>query len=267
MVNYYKKYQRIRKKKSIFKNLFKNRFFWLFVLTGCIISLLIYFFFFSPFFSVKEIKIEGQLNFISEKEIKEFISEAIKGKVLFFKSTSIFSFRRKKIEKLALKHFFSVKDIKIKRKFPDVLIVEISERKPVVNFCQENGCFFVDEEGIIFHKSNLKMTVLRTEKKEARLGEKVVEKNLLKKALKIADSLKKEISIEVKEIYLTPFKIEMTTEKGITLIFSPQKGLNEQIEDLKLIIEKQITQERLENVDYIDLRFDKIFYKLKDDFI
>jgi cell division protein FtsQ len=254
----YKKYHRIKKKKPIFK----FRLFWLGILIVLGTSLFIYFLFFFPAFQIKNIEIEGT-SFVQENNLRELVESFVKRKFLFLESKSILILSKNNLKKLILEKNLEIKDLEIKKKLPDSLIIEVSERVPVANFCWENDCYFLDEEGIIFRKSDSKNLVIKTEKGNLKLGDQVIEKDLLEKVLKIARTLESKFSIKTEEFTVSSLKIEVKTDKNWILIFNPQKDLNWQIQELELVLERQIPEEKIEDLEYIDLRFDKIFYKFK----
>lgn len=255
----YKKYGRIKKKKSIFY----NRFFWLVILAVIVIIAMFYLLFFSPVFQIKDIQVIGKTSFVEKEAVGVFITGLIPARFLLTTSENIFVVKRAKLISAALKQFPEVRQFKIQKKLPSTLIIEVFERIPVANFYIGEGCYFVDEEGVIFKKSDAEMLVLKTEDNSAGIGKRIVEEDLFKKVLGTIRKLEDTLSVSTKECLVTDLKIELITENRGTLIFDPQKDLDEQIDNLKLILEKEISQEDLNNIDHIDLRYDKIFYEVK----
>lgn len=262
MVRHYRKYKKIRKRKSFLKRILQNRFFLSVFLVSSLFFGIFYLFVLSPVFSIQEIKIEGNLRFVLKEEIEEYIHAAIGNN--FLKSKSLFCFSKRTLSQLLLKNFPAIYEIKIKRVLPHVLLVQIQERNPVALFCEEKRCFLMDKEGIIFHPATLKnLVIFKKEKAEIQIGREMVDKQLLGKILTILNVLKNELAIETQEVFLAPLEIKIQTKTGPILILTPQKNLEDQIEDLEVLVEKQIGKENLERIEYIDLRFDKIFYRTK----
>ena len=92
----------------------------------------------------------------------------------------------------------------------------------------------------------------------------MVKRELLEKSLYLDEELKKKVAIKILRCFVSDSKIQAETEMGWNLIFNPHVDTDEQVEDLILVLEKQVSEEDREKIDYIDLRFDKIFYKLKE---
>ena len=263
MVRHYRKYKKIRKRKSVLKKVLQNRFFLSTLLVFSLIFGIFYLFVLSPVFSIQEIKIEGNLRFVSKEEIEKYIHAAIGNN--FLKSKSLFCFSKKALSQSLLKNFPAIYEIKIKRVLPHILLVQIQERNPVALFCKEKRCFLMDKEGIIFYPATSKnLVIFKEEKAEIHIGKRVVNKELLGKILTILNVLKEELAIETQEVFLAPLEIKIRAKDGLTLILTPQKSLKDQIEDLEVVVEKQIGKENLGQIEYIDLRFDIIFYKTKE---
>jgi len=72
--------------------------------------------------------------------------------------------------------------------------------------------------------------------------------------------LKERGNIAIQEFKVFPSKVEARTENNLILYFSPQKSPPLQVEDLILFLRDEALSE-IDELEYIDLRFDKIFYK------
>lgn len=266
----YKKPYRIRKQKSIFQ----NRFFWLSISGLIIVAGIFYLICFSPFFQIKEIKVAGSSQMeikdfqrdkqkIPTEDIQSFVKQQLEKKMLFFKTKSIFLVNLSAMQKTLLENFPQIMEANLKRNFPDTLRITIEERVPLGVWCENNNCFFIDEEGIIFEKTQLTSgLIIKTaeSKQELPLGSRVLEKENLKLVLEIQKKLREELKIKIEEfLIVSSARLEAKTSEGWWIYFNPEKDINWQIVELSLILEKQIPQEKRGELQYIDLRFDKIF--------
>ena len=252
----YRKPYRIKKKKSIFK----NRFFWLSILTLVIFGSIFYFLFFSEFFQVKEIKIFGNQKVLRE-DLENLIREKIEQKILFFPSKSIFLANFSEIKEEISKSFPQVAEINFKRKLPKTILLQIEERRPVAIFCQAENCFFVDIEGIIFESNVTKqglVTLRGSLDREIKLGEKIIEKEQVSKILEIESKLRDNLKIQVKEVLVvSEERLNAKTLEGWEIYFNPKKDINWQLTKLKAVLEENYLPK-----EYIDLRFgDRAFVK------
>ena len=141
----YRKPHRFKKNRPIFH----NRFFWLGVLTVTLIGFVIYFLFFSETFQIERVIISGEER-APRDNLEEMVENRLNNKVLFFNTKSIFSINLGEIKTNILDNFPQIVDVRIKQEFPDSLNIFVVERVEVADWCQEEQCFLLDEEGIIF---------------------------------------------------------------------------------------------------------------------
>ena len=276
MIKKYRKPYRIKKKKSIFR----NRFFWLGILILIVFIGLFYFLVFSSFFQIKEIKISGNSAFaealadrqkISVENIQEVIEKEIEQRVLFLPSKSIFLADFPKIKAKISETFPQIAQINFKRKFPDTLTVTIEERKPTAVFNQEDLYFFLDKEGIIFENTLAGGQLIKIKKaikdKELKLGDRVLEKELISAILEIESKLENDLKIPIEEVLVvSDERINIKTSDGWEIYLNPKGDIEWQLTKLRVDLEEEIPQERRKDLEYIELRFGNFApYKYRSD--
>ncbi len=273
----YRKPYRIKKKKPIFR----NRFFWLGILIFVVIVGIFYLICFSSFFQIKEIKISGNSAFaeasadkqkVSIEDIRNVIEKEVEQKFLFLPSKSIFLINLKEINEIVLEKFPQLAKINLKRSFPDTMLIEIEERKPVAIFCQKENYFFIDGEGIIFEEVfeaapqwlQIKNLTLAADLK---IGEEAIKKEKLSQALEIESKLKdynplttlpleRASNLKILEVsIISEERLNAKTSEGWEIYFNLESDLNWQLTKLGAVLEKEIPPERRESLEYIDLRF------------
>lgn len=262
----YRKSYRTKKKRSVWV-IFKNKFFWLgfFILT--VINGLIYLFIFSSVFQIKDIQISG-VEKSSTQEIKDIISA---------NSKNIFLTNFEAISKNLLEKYPQIANITLKRGLPDRISAQIEERKPIAVFCrpvfepflmffeksQAKECYFLDKQGIIFEKVNDQVEGLlvfnaKSAISKFNLGQEIINKDYLAKVLEINSQLEKDIKIK-EAILISENRLNIKTLEGWEIYFNPKKDLNWQIEEIKILLEQKISPGNRENLEYVDLRFEKIY--------
>lgn len=256
MQRFYRKPHRYKRKKP----LFRNRFFWCFLLfffIGCGIFYLIYF---SSFFQIKEIEISGNQK-VSSDNIRNLIEEKVEEKVLFFSTRSIFLVNLNQINSLIVKNFPQVDRTDLKINLPHTIIATIEERKPAAVFSGEGKNFFLDKEGIIFEEiseGETEMTKIKnqTGRDNLELGEKVIEKEILSRLLEIEGELKAGLKIPVKEfIFSAEDKLTVLTREGWEIYLNIKSDIEWQMTKLRVVLEEKIPQEKRGDLEYIELRF------------
>lgn len=251
-----RKTYRITKKKLIFK----NKFFWLGLLFLTILGTTFYFIVFSSIFKIKEIQISGDLK-ISVEEIKNIISEQVNKN--YFKK-SVFLISLKEINRTLLEKFPQIAKVSIEKGFPDVLAILVEERKPVAVFLQGEDYYFIDNEGIAFEKiSEIPLQMLRIKNSvwisDLKLGKGIFNKERLEQILKIETKLN-DLEILLKEVsVISDKRLNVETSEDWKIFFNPKEDIDWQLTEFDLLIKKRIPPDKRKNLEYIDLRFEKIY--------
>ena len=209
---------------------------------------LIYLLFFSSIFKIKRIEVLGAEK-IADNEIKDIIS----GKA----NKSIFLTDLSNIKDYLIKEYPRIAKINIRRKMPDTILAEIQERKPVAVLVK-NGYFILDKEGVAFERSpnnSLDLPeIIKQEYFDVRLGEKTIDR--------IEDILEITKRIKTKQVIIISEKrLDIRTIDGFDAYFSLEKDINWQIEQLEIVLQEKIPLSERNDIEYIDLRFDKIYIK------
>jgi cell division protein FtsQ len=264
----YRKSYRTKKKRSVWL-IFKNKFFWFGLFILAVIGSLAYLFIFSSVFQIKDIQISGAEKSPAQ-EIKDIISA---------KSGNIFLTDFEAISKNLLGQYIEIANITLKRNLPNRVLVQIEERKPIALFCrpffepfllflnenQAEECYFLDKQGVIFEKvseqpGNLLVLNTRSFISKFNLGQKIIDENYLAKVLEINSQLEKDIKIKEASL-ISEDRLNIKTSEGWEIYFNPKKDLDWQIEEIKILLEQKISLENRENLEYVDLRFEKVYIK------
>lgn len=266
MKRYKKSYKTVRKKSifDVFK-IFKYKASWIVLLSLIILGSLVYLFIFSSVFQVKNIEV-SQTEKSLQEEIRNIISE---------NSDNIFLSDIKGIVNKILDRFPQISSVSIKRKLPDRLIAQINERVPVAVFCRSslssslkifgirNGreCFFIDNQGIVFEEASGELTlpIIKVKNSIYRfiLGQEAINKEYLEKLLSINNGLK---DIEINQINpVSKDRIDIKTSDGWDIYFNIREDIGWQIEKLNILLKEKLPPEERGSLEYIDLRFDKVY--------
>jgi len=119
-----------------------------------VIFLFVYLIFFSNFFLINQIYIKGNV-IISNEKIEEIIKkDNIKPILAIFPRNNFFLSNEKAIEENITNEFSEIKNIIIKKKFPNKIEIEITEKNPLIIWCRLENCFYIDSEAIAFMPEN-----------------------------------------------------------------------------------------------------------------
>ncbi|OGZ62594.1 MAG: hypothetical protein A2812_03010 [Candidatus Staskawiczbacteria bacterium RIFCSPHIGHO2_01_FULL_36_16] len=257
------------------KSLFKMPVFWHSVLFLAFVGVIFYFFLFFQKFQIKNIIISGNEK-VSSQDIKNIVLSEVDKKIISFlnfniKSRSFFLADAKNIKKQILDSFPMAENVKVNKNFPESIIVEVKERSPFAVFYSQNNDdrFYIDENGVVFEQLQefgQDMLAVRqlTNSGSIFLGKKAVEKNIMEAVLKIKKSLNEKFKIDIKEADISKsMRLDVKTGENWQIYFnlSPDSDINLQITKLNLLLTGEISKEARKNLEYIDLRFDRAYYK------
>jgi cell division septal protein FtsQ len=249
--------KRFKRKESILK----NRFFWLSSFILILVFGLSYLFIFSQIFRIEEIKISNTDDFLRIK-----VEEVVKSEI----GKNIFLVNLKKINKEILSQFPEIAQLNLKRKFPRIISIQIETREPVGIWCYQSHdkCFFIDEEGIIFKaigEESIEGKIIILSLKEGEiftLGEKILVPQILELILEIEKELEENLKIAIEDFTIVSEKrLNVKTKENWEIYFNLKKDIGLELTKFKVLLEKEIPPEERRNLEYIDLRFEKIFYK------
>ena len=278
-MGYKRKPIRLRPKKSILK----NRYLWLVVLILFLFLLIIYFLLFWEKFQVAQINVFGNEKVLTEN-VKNIVFAKIQHKFLFLKSRSIFLVNSKVLSDEILNSFPQIGKVKTSRRFPNIIIVDIKERKAIAVFCADSGlekCFFIDKTAIIVEqtvtipkntlimRSRLNVEDSRLQepeqfkKGEYFLGKEAVGKEIVGIILKIQKNLSDNFQIIAQEANIVSTKrLNIKTNENWEIYIGLDSDIDSQITKLNLLLKEEVLAEKRKKLKYIDLRFqDRAYYK------
>ncbi|OHA61975.1 MAG: hypothetical protein A2117_00220 [Candidatus Wildermuthbacteria bacterium GWA2_46_15] len=263
MVNSQKRKYKIKKKRS----LLKSRLFWSALLTIVGLTLTADLILFSPFLQINEISVSGNER-IPATEIQNSIWPEVEKSFPFgLKSRSILLADPPSIKTRLLEKFPLIDGLSVKRLLPKSLVVEIGERKTVSLWCWEINCFALDKNGVIFEAASEGQAGLviksKQPKNEISIGKKVMEEKILEQILFIQQTMSQKAKIEAKEFTLfeNDQRLNAKTNEGWEVFFDLKGDVNWPLVELELVLEKELPQEKRGSLEYIDLRFNKVYYK------
>ena len=255
-----RKKRTFRKRKIDFSFL-KKKVFLLFFLGIILIIGITYVFFFSGIFRIEEIQV------LSSNEYLKMNIENIMNQEL---NKNIFLLKSKEINIKILNQFPEILELDLKKKMPDVFVIQVKEKQEVAVLCSENydKCFSINEKGSIFRQIDQEMSndqliiSLMTQDKELAVGGDFSLKDEIENFLEIEKILKNILKIEIENFIIASEKrLNIKTKEGWEIYFSLEKDIKLQATKLRVLLEKEITIENRKDLEYIDLRFERIFYK------
>lgn len=260
----------------------KNPLKLIFVVIIFLSFLVLSYFLTTSFFQIKQLEVKGELSCVTSEDFKNSVG---------IKNQNLFTFNKNSLGE-SIKKFPCLKEVVIKKDFPDKLTIELIRRNAVfliitntvdasnsailseenestssaesshsaiLNFptVKDGDKWLVDEEGVVFGQNQnveLFTPVIYTDR-EVFLGF-VFPDNFSRDILLIVERLK-EFGLNYKALLVESSNFYVDSVPKV--VFSLNENLERQLASLQLILEKAKIEN--ENIEFIDLRFDKPIVK------
>lgn len=230
---------------------------------GCLILLIIvigvgiWFFFFSRYFNIKTIIVEGATG-NQKKEIEKLVQDKIT------KNKNLFSFPSKQTERELKSQFKNLAEVKIYKGPPDAVKIITIERKPMLMWQILEDNYIIDNYGVAYRNADdgdKKLPQIIDERTgSVKLGDKVLSTTFLNFINNLSKTFPKDLKTKITKIVVKDsiYEVKVYTDKDLYLIFDTSGSLEEQINDAKIAFDKIGNNK----VEYFDLRVPgKVFYK------
>lgn len=256
----YRKPHRYKKKKP----LLRLKFLVLGFLVVLIIGAAFYGLFLWNLFWVEKVVVSGERE-VSKQDIESLVIGQLENTALFFKTKSIFTVDAGQIKEDILKTFPQVASAEVKKSFFDTVGVEITERAPVAVWCENERCFYVDEGGVVFKEADSEsgLIIIETNQalREPLLGSSILPADKISQILTVKLKLFETLQLVAVTAKVSDERLDVEITEGWTIRFNLKGDLSWQVTELKLALEKQISPEKRRVLEYVDLRFSRIYYK------
>lgn len=252
------------------KPLYKKAWFWIIFFILVLIFLIIYLVFFLNEIQIKNVSIAGNKK-ISTSQIENKINNIISKKVVSIGSwnlisKSFFLVNKKEINNNLLDEFPVIKAIRVVKKFPNNIDINITEKDPLGAYCDDNDCFLIDQNGVIFERldnlSNETFIIKQTDvNKLLNAGDVIVSERRIKAISKISDVLREGFQINLRNAVINnSSRLNIITNEGWKIYFdlSDSANIDNQIKKLDSLLGVGLSGGEGEgdrkNLRYIDLR-------------
>jgi cell division septal protein FtsQ len=223
---------------------------------------------FSPWFQVKDVKVTGA-DGVNSGEVTTMLQASAQKQLAFLTSKSILLFDLGAAKQELLKQFPEVADIQIKRQFPSTIYAAVLERSPIAALGAPNGNWYiVDDTGIFFKNSQNADGLFKIDAglsgKTINMGQVAIDKDLLQKILRIKVGIENDANIPLASATIkNGERVDFTAAEGWQIFANPQGDLDWQVAKLQAVAADQAFGAQRKNLDYVDLRFTRVYVKQK----
>ncbi len=216
-------------------------------------------------FIISKVEIEDVV-YQSSKSLNLEVEKALSGNYLFglIPKKNIFLYPKHQIESALLfpsiiKVYTSVKD--------GLLSVSFDTRKPLITWCLEEVCTYIDNTGFSFASAPLidgnAFISLKTDTLP-QVGVSPITESVLSKAIYTYEGIKTE-GLSIKTFSTKGDSLFFYDSSGMIIKISLKNDLKESISNIKTVLSSpEIKNKKLSEIDYIDIRFgSKVFFKVR----
>jgi hypothetical protein len=291
----YKPQRRVKPKTSRLKKVLQNRLFWFGMFILFVTGGLGYGIFFTPFFQIKHIEIQGNQK-IAAEDLKGLTREYIPKKFLFFEMNNLFLANAGNVVREIQGAFPEIETVTVDTGFPDKVKVTVKERRIAAVWCQQKNytvevsdspaseeqsgkqversvrqCFALDGRGVIFEdREPEKEVIVQGETSNAILSQQVIEPELLKKILAFqremdSSQLFREVGLRVSSFsVVSKDRVNVKVSEGWEVYLNPTEDMDWQTTKAILVLEQEVPFQKRALLNYIDLRFgDQAYVKYR----
>ena len=204
------------------------------------IFFVVYLIFFSEFFIIKKIDINGNKT-ISNENIEKIIKNESSNPILaVFPGNNFFLTSEKKIKEKLLSEFSEIKTITIKKKLPNTIKAEIIEKNPLILWCRIESCYYLDAKGTAFMPESNNAEVYKDKKfikviEELEIKEEIEDELERKKKVRenesaLLDNIQNTIDSEISDNSKLDEKEDDKKNENKNIILEPIK-INDKVAD------------------------------------
>jgi len=233
---------------------------------GALSATLLYFLFYSQFFKINSFEISG-LKKIKEENISNIINNYLNRRRFIVFSHGNYWLVDKEALRAEIYKYYYLESLEIKRKFPNKLVLTVTEKQPMINWAVKELCFHVDMTGtaIGYCEGDAGMLTVRSVgEAEVSVGKVVINPEELKEIIDLHEQTTKVLKDHFIPLYyeLNGRLITCKLDGGPELRFNLDLGIGEQIGRLDILMRSKDVKDNYQKLKYIDLRFgDKVFYQ------
>ena len=262
------------------------------VLLGAIIASALYFFLFSPYFTIRNVEVYGN-EVIAADDILEIVDQELgRSKFFVLKNNNSFLFSKKAFKAAVAEHFI-LDDIVITKVLPDTLKITVDEKIAAMQWNSAGRKYLLGSEGIIIKevfssKSPYKVFQLTEETEEEQalkvmengfiniqnrggeqvsLGDSVITYDHIKFIQGAFEQIESSDFFTIQEVFVPhtyPQSVSFIHQDGWELMLNLNDSLAQQIERLNLLVQEKIGLDNLSKLEYIDLKLgESVYFKFK----
>ncbi|PIS42098.1 MAG: hypothetical protein COT24_05170 [Candidatus Kerfeldbacteria bacterium CG08_land_8_20_14_0_20_40_16] len=204
------------------------------LILGLIILGVIYFFFYSNFFRIKEVEIQGNQELTYDQISSEINKVFVARRLIILPQSNLFVYNTKASEQ-ALWDSFALEQVKIKKRLPDKIVVTLKEKIPNLTFINDGHYYYLDLEGIVTHiispeeaKPNFPIVEDLNERK-VKLKDKILPQKVIESIFDLNENFSKKTNTNIDRFLIPEVNCPKKTEPVSSEIGVPPTNSNTKV--------------------------------------
>lgn len=229
-------------------------------------AVLAYYLIISPRFLVSEINVSGNKD-VSAQRITDAVSSGGKSRWFLIKKNNLVLLTQGRLNRLITQAIPTIKEVaNVKRDWPNKISFEVVERNPGFVLESNNQYFLVDDEGtVISQVADPKGFLLVHDQitEDFALGEVMPNQKLATFVVSMSRQWNSKINVGITSVKFpgkSSSEVAFETTQGWSALFDTQRSVTSELEDLAVLLAKQVTAKDQPKLAYIDLRLDNRAY-------
>ncbi|MBI4049669.1 MAG: FtsQ-type POTRA domain-containing protein [Candidatus Doudnabacteria bacterium] len=244
------------------------------VLGSLVVLIALYYLVISDKLLISEAVLSGNSQ-VTQEAVNGVLDTNSNNRVFFVKKNHYFLMTHGRLNKLLTSSIPEVREVvKVNRKWPDKIEIEITERNPGFVLAVKDRKFLVDEEGVVLKQLNadenkeLFEVIDQSQDDEMVVGEVLSNPKLVAFILSMYRAWPGKMEPEITSVKIsskTTYETQFGTDSGWTVFFDINRSVSTQLNSLSLVLNKHITPKDKGRLAYIDMRSEKwIYYCFKN---
>lgn len=232
---------------------------------------LMYLFFMSPVFALRNVRVDG-ISRMAPQEIEARVWQQSQTRRFWpFKQSNLIFFKTEDIKKTLLENY-SFDSLNVYKKWPHSLVISANERKFSFIWRDKNGQNFSDSQGCIIREAAVSPSdltaypILETADNQERLDDDdclKLDESYLRSMFVLSDKLKAYPELKVDRFLLEgeANTLKADLNLGPNILFNVKEDADKQVNKL-IIIKQDKPASEFNGLEYIDLRYgDRAYFK------
>ena len=210
-----------------------------------------HFIFRSDYFKIDSVEISGTQSFVSQTDLQEVVRNKVEGE-------AIFKINNRDLKRTLKDIFQGAKNIKVKKKYPSTISIEVFERVPLALVYNDpsGDLYMVDDEGYVLGIVEEGKTNLSRIRYEGDIGVGLfVDKQMVPVYLELIGALNEE-KVYASSMSFSQNYVIIYLPEGVELLIGNEKDKLTSVKTATTLL-KQLQLEG-KKVKKIDLRYDKV---------